>query len=139
MVAASSVAPPPVAPRPIDPMVAKRSLAIIAATEAPEMSDADAMDGIEFARLVGFPIEELPGDGDPHKATGLFESLGLQPDFTGMELDAPTEAQAASDAARTEENEGREEARRDGTEGVGACGYRGTQDDNKQKKKKDKK
>src|SRR3546814_7644360 len=47
MVAASSVAPPPVAPRPIDPMVAKRSLAIIAATEAPEMSDADAMDGIE--------------------------------------------------------------------------------------------
>src|SRR3546814_577966 len=53
MVAASSVAPPPVAPRPIDPMVAKRSLAIIAATEAPEMSDADAMDGIEFARLVG--------------------------------------------------------------------------------------
>src|SRR3546814_370861 len=90
MVAASSVAPPPVAPRPIDPMVAKRSLAIIAATEAPEMSDADAMDGIEFARLVGFPIEELPGDGDPHKATGFFESLGLQPDFTGMRSEEHT-------------------------------------------------
>src|SRR3546814_15326071 len=106
MVAASSVAPPPVAPRPIDPMVAQRSLAIIAATEAPEMSDADAMDGIEFARLVGFPIEELPGDGDPHKAPGFFESLGLQPAFTGLDLDAPTESQAAADAARQEEGDG---------------------------------
>src|SRR3546814_3721274 len=95
MWAASSVAPPPVATRPIDPMVAKRSLAIIAATEAPEMSDADAMDGIEFARLVGFPIEELPGDGDPHKATGFFESLGLQPDFTGMDFDARSEEQTS--------------------------------------------
>src|SRR3546814_20653486 len=74
MVAASSVAPPPVAPRPIDPMVAKRSLAIIAATEAPEMYDADALDGIEFAGLAGFSIGERPGDGDRHKETGNIES-----------------------------------------------------------------
>src|SRR3546814_6154340 len=73
MVAASSVAPPPVAPRPIDPMVAKRSPASIAATEAPEMSDADAMDGIEFARLVALPIAALPGAGDPHKASAFIE------------------------------------------------------------------
>src|SRR3546814_16842475 len=106
MVAASSVAPPPVAPRPIDPTVAKRSLAIIAATEAPEMSDADAMDGIEFARLDGFPIEELHGDGDPHKETGFFESLGLKPDFTGMDLGAPPEPPAAIDEGQEEKDDG---------------------------------
>jgi len=107
MVAASSIAPPPVAERPLDPSIARRSLAIIAATEAPEMSDEDALNGIDFARLVGFPLDGLPDDADPHKATAFFESLGLSADFTGMDFDAaPAPASADDDAAKTHSGDG---------------------------------
>ena len=88
MAMASNVAPPPVTPRPLDPSIARRSLAIIAATEASEMSDDDALNGIDFARLVGVPLDGLPDDADPHKATAFFASLGLSADFTGMNFDA---------------------------------------------------
>ena len=107
MVTASSIAPPPVAERPLDPSIARRSLAIIAAAEAPEMSDEDALNGIDFARLVGFPLDGLPDDADPHKATAFFESLGLSADFTGMDFDAaPAPASADDDAAKTHSGDG---------------------------------
>lgn len=51
------------------------------------MSDAEAESGVDFARLVGFPFDELPADGDPHKAAAFFAALGLAPDFTGMDFD----------------------------------------------------
>ncbi|MBS1045244.1 MULTISPECIES: hypothetical protein [Gluconobacter] len=51
------------------------------------MSDAEAESGIDFARLVGFPFDELPADGDPHKAAAFFAALGLSPDFAGMDFD----------------------------------------------------
>lgn len=87
MVKASSMVAPPVTPRPLDPSIARRSLAIIEGIEAPEMSDQDALAGVEFARLVGFPFDELPDDGDPHKATAFFAALGLNADFTGINFD----------------------------------------------------
>ena len=83
------------------------ALAIIAAAEAPEMSDEDALNGIDFARLVGFPLDGLPDDADPHKATAFFESLGLSADFTGMDFDAaPAPASADDDAAKTHSGDG---------------------------------
>jgi type IV secretion system protein VirD4 len=88
MVKASSMAPPPVKPRPLDPSVARRSLAIIEGIEASEMSDAEALAGIDHARLVGFPVDHLPDDGDPHKAWAFFAALGLTADFSGMDFDA---------------------------------------------------
>lgn len=88
MVRASSMAPPSVVPRPLDPAVARRSLAIIAGSEASEMTDQEALDGVDPARLVDFPIDQLPADGDPHKAAAFFRSLGLEADFTGMDFDA---------------------------------------------------
>lgn len=107
MVTASSIAPPPVAERPLDPSIARRSLAIIAATEAPEMSDEDALNGIDFARLVGFPLDGLPDDADPHKAIAFFESLGLSADFTGMNFDtALAPASADDNAAMTHSGDG---------------------------------
>lgn len=87
MAKASSVAPPPIIPRPLDPSVARRSLALIESIESPEMSDVEAECGVEFARLVGFPFDELPADGDPHKAAAFFAALGLSADFTGMDFD----------------------------------------------------
>lgn len=87
MAKASSVAPPPIIPRPLDPSIARRSLAFIESIESPEMSDAEAESGVDFARLVGFPFDELPADGDPHKAAAFFAALGLSPDFTGMDFD----------------------------------------------------
>ena len=87
MVKASSMVAPSVTPRPLDPSIARRSLAIIEGIEAPEMSDQDALAGVEFARLVGFPFDELPDDGDPHKATAFFAALGLNADFTGINFD----------------------------------------------------
>src|SRR3546814_2942266 len=56
MVAASSVAPPPVAPRPIDPMVAKRSLAIIAATEAPEMRSEEHTSELQSLMRISYAV-----------------------------------------------------------------------------------
>lgn len=87
MVKASSMVAPPVTPRPLDPSIARRSLAIIEGIETPVMSDQDALAGVEFARLVGFPFDELPDDGDPHKATAFFAALGLNADFTGINFD----------------------------------------------------
>jgi len=87
MAKASSVAPPPIIPRPLDPSIARRSLAFIESIESPEMSDAEAESGVDFARLVGFPFDDLPADGDPHKAAAFFAALGLSPDFTGMDFD----------------------------------------------------
>jgi type IV secretion system protein VirD4 len=108
MVMASGLKPPPVVERPLDPSVARRSLAIIAATEASEMSDEEARDGVEFLRLVGFPLDGLPDDGDPHKATGFFESLGLSADFSGMDfgpvarvIHVPTTSNASAPVSRT--------------------------------------
>ena len=73
----------------------------------PEMSDEDALNGIDFARLVGFPLDGLPDDADPHKATAFFESLGLSADFTGMDFDAaPAPASADDDAAKTHSGDG---------------------------------
>lgn len=92
MVQASSVAPPPVKPRPLDPSIARRSLAIIEGIESPEMSDAEALAGVDHARLVGFPFDELPDDGDPHKAAKFFAALGLSHDFTGIDFDGRAEA-----------------------------------------------
>jgi len=87
MAKASSVAAPPIIPRPLDPSIARRSLAFIESIESPEMSDSEAESGVEFARLVGFPFDELPADGDPHKAVAFFAALGLSADFTGMDFD----------------------------------------------------
>ena len=87
MTKASSVAPPPIIPRPLDPSIARRSLAFIESIESPEMTDAEAESGVDFARLVGFPFDELPADGDPHKAAAFFAALGLSHDFTGMDFD----------------------------------------------------
>lgn len=87
MAKASSVAPPPIIPRPLDPSIARRSLAFIESIESPEMTDAEAESGVDFARLVGFPFDELPADGDPHKAATFFAALGLSADFAGMDFD----------------------------------------------------
>jgi Type IV secretory pathway, VirD4 components len=87
MAKASSMAPPPIVPRPLDPSIARRSLALIESIESPEMSDAEAESGVDFARLVGFPFDELPADGDPHKAAAFFAALGLSADFAGMDFD----------------------------------------------------
>jgi type IV secretion system protein VirD4 len=92
MVKASSMGPPPVASRPLDPSVARRSLAIIEGAELPEMTDSEALDGFEFARLVGFPFDKLPDDGDPHKAGGLFAALGLSADFADIDFDGDLSA-----------------------------------------------
>lgn len=99
MAMASSVEPPPVTPRPLDPSIARRSLAIIANAEAAEMTDDEALDGFDFARLVGPPLEELPSDADPRKATAFFESLGLSADFTGMDFDAVADTGPAPTSA----------------------------------------
>ena len=99
MVKASSMVAPPVTPRPLDPSIARRSLAIIEGIEAPEMSDQDALAGVEFARLVGFPFDELPDDGDPHKATAFFAALGLNADFTGINFDDLAGIAASADPA----------------------------------------
>ena len=99
MVKASSMVAPSVTPRPLDPSIARRSLAIIEGIEAPEMSDQDALAGVEFARLVGFPFDELPDDGDPHKATAFFAALGLNADFTGINFDDLAGAAASADPA----------------------------------------
>ena len=96
MVMASSLKPPPVVERPLDPSIARRSLAIIAGAEASEMSDEEARDGVDFLRLVGFPLDELPDDGDPHKAIGFFRSLGLTADFAGMDFEPPKPGGAVS-------------------------------------------
>lgn len=96
MVMASSLKPPPVVERPLDPSIARRSLAIIAGAEASEMSDEEARDGVDFLRLVGFPLDELPDDGDPHKAIGFFRSLGLTADFAGMDFEPPKPGGAGS-------------------------------------------
>lgn len=87
MAKASSIAPPPIIPRPLDPSIARRSLALIESIESPEMSNAEAESGVDFARLVGFPFDELPADGDPHKAAAFFAALGLSADFAGMDFD----------------------------------------------------
>lgn len=115
MVKASSVAPPPVRPRPLDPSIARRSLAIIEGIEAPEMTDQEALEGVEFARLIGFPFDKLPADGDPHKAAAFFAALGLTADFTGMDFDRLSSSAApqapidgAKDVDGTETNEGSE-------------------------------
>lgn len=110
MAKASSVAPPPVKPRPLDPSVARRSLAIIEGIEAPEMSDAEAMAGVDFARLVGFPIDDLPDDGDPHKAAKFFAALGLTPDFTGMDFNAAEHREEESEREAAESVDGEEAA-----------------------------
>lgn len=99
MVKASSMIAPPVTPRPLDASIARRSLAIIEGIEAPEMSDQDALAGVEFARLVGFPFDELPDDGDPHKATAFFAALGLNADFTGINFDDLASVAASANPA----------------------------------------
>ncbi|MEJ7928180.1 type IV secretory system conjugative DNA transfer family protein [Sphingobium sp. AN641] len=106
MAKASSVAPPSIKPRPLDPSIARRSLALIENIESPEMSDAEAESGVDFARLVGFPFDELPADGDPHKAAAFFAALGLSADFAGIDFDelaaregSPSEAAANAAAS----------------------------------------
>lgn len=92
MVEASDMAPPAVRPRPLDTSVARRSLAIMEAIEAPEMTDAEALVGVDPARLVNFPFDELPDDGDPHNAAAFFAALGLTPNFNGINFDAVEDA-----------------------------------------------
>ena len=103
MLQASKVPPPPVRPRPLDPSIARRSLALIERAESPEMTDEEALQGVDYGRLVGFPIDELPDDGDPHKATAFFVALGLRADLTGMNFDQvgsadPAEEEGDNDA-----------------------------------------
>ncbi|MFZ2996627.1 type IV secretory system conjugative DNA transfer family protein [Sphingobium sp.] len=103
MLQASKVPPPPVRPRPLDPSIARRSLALIERAESPEMTDEEALQGVDYRRLVGFPIDELPDDGDPHKAAAFFAALGLRGDFTGMNFDQvgsadPAEEEGDNDA-----------------------------------------
>jgi len=88
MAMASNVAPPPVTPRPLDPSIARRSLAIIASADAIDMTDEEALNGFDFARLVGPPLAELPPDGDPRKAVSFFAAMGLQYDPNVVPVDA---------------------------------------------------
>lgn len=88
MIAASSMAPPAVKTRPLDLSVAQRSLALIMAQEngdreeteddeLVEITAEEAENGIDFDRIVGLNLEDLPDDGDPAKAGALWKFLGL--------------------------------------------------------------
>ena len=115
MVKASSIAPPAVKPRPLDPSIARRSIAIIEGIESPEMSDEEALSGVDHARLVGFPVDKLPDDGDPHKAAAFFAALGLVADFSGMDFEqgaSVPENGAGSDDSANENVDGPEAAAR---------------------------
>lgn len=113
MVDASSVQPPLVPERPLDPDVARRSLAIIESYEEPEeaeggenrasqrtvpMSDSQALNGIELESLAGFPTEGLPDDGDPAKAVEYFKVAGLTFDPTWLDRNREKFGSAADDA-----------------------------------------
>lgn len=95
MIKASSVPPPPVVARPLDPSVARRSLAILTggsegtdAYTVADMTDGEALDGIDVARLAGFPVDLLPDDGQPASAAEFFRALGLTYDFSEIDFDA---------------------------------------------------
>ena len=105
----SAIAPPVVPAHPFDPAIARRSLAVIAQVEGDggtgadglrEMSDAEVVNGVDHADLVGFAIDGLPADGDPRKAVGFFQGLGLDCEVEDFDdaADVPPCADAAADA-----------------------------------------
>ncbi|MBB6193150.1 type IV secretion system protein VirD4 [Sphingobium wenxiniae] len=105
----SAIAPPVVPARPFDPAIARRSLAVIQQVQGGggnegdgtrEMSDSEVLKGVAHGELVGFALEDLPDGGDPRKAVGFFQELGLRckvEDFENVAAAAPG-TDAAADA-----------------------------------------
>jgi type IV secretion system protein VirD4 len=125
MAKASSVPSPMVVNRPLDPAIARKSIAFIEMSEAQPMSDREAQEGFELARLLNLSADDLPNNGDPMMLVPLLNSIGLVADFTGINFNTDLDSAKPSgdDASNTvpQRNEGSE------TSNWGAMEFRGHQ------------
>lgn len=89
MVDASNIAPPHVKSRPLDASIARRSLALIAAAEAVEMSDSEALDGPDASRIVTSATpDDLPSSGKPEDSAAFWIGMGFPPEVVAEVLAA---------------------------------------------------